>query len=79
MGRIRRLGRPERARVGYAVGVLLIAAGVFLLHGAGWALIVAGLGFALYAVVLYDVDEPEPAALESTLRPRRIQDWSDAS
>lgn len=54
----RRVTRSARARTGYFAGVLLVAAGLFLTFGSGWALIAAGVGLVVYVVLLYDVDEP---------------------
>lgn len=65
-----RLSRRGRAAGGYAVGTLLVAVGTYLLHGLGWALIVAGISLGVYALVIYDVDEPEQPVFESTLRRR---------
>lgn len=53
------LTRVVRARLGYFAGVLLIAAGVFLTFGLGWALVAAGVCTAAAFVLLYDVSEPE--------------------
>ena len=59
MGRVR-LTRESRARLAYAVGVLLIAVGLALVLSIGWGLIVAGVGAVAGSVLLYDVTEPEP-------------------
>lgn len=74
----RRLSRPARAAVGYAAGALLIAVGTYLLHGLGWALVVAGLTVGAYALLIYDVDAPEQPRRLSTLPPGPLKDWSDA-
>lgn len=58
--RRRRASRILRARLGYFVGVLLIAAGVGWALRPGWGLVGAGIGLVAYTVLLYDVDEPEP-------------------
>lgn len=57
--RRRRVTRAARARAGYFAGVLLIAVGIGLVLGLGWALVAAGVGLIAYMVLLYDVDEPE--------------------
>lgn len=54
----RRVTRAARARTGYFVGVLLIAAGMGLALEFGWGLVAAGIGLIAYAVLLYDVDDP---------------------
>jgi hypothetical protein len=56
-----RVSRVMRARVAYAVGVVLVAVGLFLAIGLGWALVVAGAGVVVAAVWLYDVAEPADA------------------
>lgn len=58
----RRVTRVARARAGYFAGLLLLAAGLFLTLGLGWALAAAGVGVIAYTVLLYDVDEPGPPA-----------------
>jgi glucose dehydrogenase len=64
------VSRVIRARVAYVVGVVLVAVGVFLALGLGWALVVAGLGVAVAAVWLYDVSEPVDAVIT-----RQEEDW----
>jgi hypothetical protein len=56
----RRISRTARARTGYFLGVLLVAAGVGLALCPGWGLVAAGAGLIAYMIVLYDVDEPQP-------------------
>jgi hypothetical protein len=56
----RRTSRAARARLGYFLGVLLVAAGLGLALGPGWGLVAAGIGLIAYMIVLYDVDEPQP-------------------
>lgn len=53
----RRVSRTGRARVGYFVGVLILAVGVGLARGVGWGVAVAGVGLIAWSVLLYDVDE----------------------
>lgn len=78
MGRIRRLKRSTRARIGFFTGAMVFSIGVWLVDGLGWALIVLGLSIGFAFAVLYDVDEPEVAVRESTLpRPRPIEEWSE--
>ena len=60
MGRVP-VSRVVRARVGYFAGVAMVAVGVFLAIGLGWALVVAGVGVVVAAVWLYDVAEPADA------------------
>lgn len=67
-----RLSRVTRARLGFFVGVLLVAAGLCLTIGVGWALVAAGLGTVAAFVWLYDVSEPEQALPESQL-PFRVR------
>jgi hypothetical protein len=67
-----RLSRVTRARMGFFVGVLLVAAGLVLTLGLGWALVAAGLGTVAAFVWLYDVSEPEKAVPESHL-PFRVR------
>lgn len=61
-----------RARLGYFLGVLLVAAGLYLAVGMGWALIVAGAATAAAFVWLYDVAEPPK---EAPMRHRVGGDW----
>lgn len=80
MGRLGRLrmSRRRRAAIGLTVGVLLIAFGVFLVFGVGWAAIALGVAVTAIFLAVYDVDEPEQAALESTLprlAPRSEDVW----
>lgn len=56
----RRITRAARARTGYFLGLLLLAAGIGLALGLGWGLVAAGAGLIAYVVLLYDVDEAEP-------------------
>jgi hypothetical protein len=55
-----RIPRSGRARIGYFLGVLLIAVGVGLALAPGWGLVAAGVGLVAYMVLLYDVDEAQP-------------------
>lgn len=57
MGRVR-VKRVIRARIGYFAGVLLVATGIYLAIGLGWALVALGIGTAAAFVWLYDVAEP---------------------
>lgn len=66
--RKRRISRVARARLGYFAGVLLIAVGLGLAIGLGWGLVAGGVGLVAAAVLLYDVDEPEPGELEGVRR-----------
>jgi len=59
----RRMPRADRARLGYLLGVLLIAAGLGWQIGYGWGAVAAGAGVVAYMVLLYDVDE-EPEVRE---------------
>lgn len=73
MGRVR-VSRVIRARLGYFAGVVMVAAGLYLALGVGWALVVAGAGVAAAFVWLYDVSEPtEP--LEPTDVRFREEPW----
>lgn len=56
-----RVSRVMRARIAYAVGVALVAVGVYLAVGLGWGLVAAGVGVLVAAVWLYDVAEPADA------------------
>lgn len=58
MGRVH-VSRVLRARAGFFLGLAILAVGVFLAIGLGWALVVAGAGTSSAFVWLYDVDEPE--------------------
>jgi hypothetical protein len=58
-----RLSRVARARLGYFLGLLLLAAGVGWAIEPGWGLAVAGAGAIAYVVLLYDVDD-EPVVRE---------------
>lgn len=53
-----RVKRVIRARIGYFTGILLVAVGIYLALGLGWALVALGLGTAAAFVWLYDVGEP---------------------
>lgn len=53
---MRRLSALSRARLGYALGCLLVAVGVAVNWGPGWGLIVAGVFVAASFLVLADVD-----------------------
>jgi hypothetical protein len=57
------VSRVLRARLGYFLGVAMIAAGVYLALGLGWALVVAGACVAAAFVWLYDVSEPADAVV----------------
>lgn len=50
------MSRVVRARLGYFAGLVMLAVGVFLALGLGWALVVAGAGVAAAFVWLYDTD-----------------------
>lgn len=63
MTRKPRPSRAARARTGYFLGVLLIAAGIGWALGWGWGLTAAGAGIVAYFVLLYDVD-PDPEAIQ---------------
>lgn len=59
------MSRVVRARVGYFAGLVMVAVGLFLALGLGWALMVAGAGVAAASVWLYDVSEPvDPAVTD---------------
>ena len=62
MGRVS-VSRVVRARVGYFAGLVMVAVGVLLALGLGWALVVAGLGVAGAFVWLYDVSDPVDATV----------------
>lgn len=66
----RPIPRTVRARTGYFVGVLLVAAGLGLALGLGWGLVAAGLGLVAYMVLLYDVDDPQPYDPDQEVRLR---------
>jgi hypothetical protein len=68
--RTRRLTRTARARAGYFLGVLLLAAGVGLAIAVGWGLVAAGAGLIAYFTLLYDVDEPGPYDPDAEVRLR---------
>jgi hypothetical protein len=51
------VSRPARARIGYFLGLLTLAAGIGLALGYGWGVAVAGAGLVAWSVLLYDVDE----------------------
>jgi hypothetical protein len=55
----RRMARVTRARSGFFLGLLILAAGMWLALNLGWALVAFGAGACLYWVLLYDVDEPD--------------------
>lgn len=58
------MSRVIRARIGYFLGILLIAGGVYFALGLGWALVAAGLGTSAAFVWLYDVSEaPDPTVM----------------
>jgi CBS-domain-containing membrane protein len=62
VGRVR-VSRVIRARIGYFLGILLVACGMYFALGLGWALVAAGLGTSAAFVWLYDVSEaPDPTA-----------------
>lgn len=65
-----RVPRTARARIGYFLGVLLIAAGIGWSLCPGWGLVAAGVGLVAYMVLLYDVDEPQPFDDELGVRHR---------
>lgn len=50
--------RPARARAGYLLGVLLVAAGLGWQIGWGWGVAVLGAGVVALFVWLYPVDDP---------------------
>lgn len=68
MGRLR-LSKVARARAGYFAGALIIGAGVWLIAGAGWALVALGVLVVAYFIVLYDLDEKEKRVRASLLPP----------
>lgn len=70
-----RVTRVIRARIGFFAGALLLAAGVFVMFGAGPALVVLGVATVVAFVWLYDVDEPERPVRESQVRRRVGDDW----
>lgn len=75
MGNVR-LNRVIRARLGYFLGALVIAAGVYFISGLGWSLVAFGVATMAAFVWLYDVDEPQVPVRESQIR-RRVggDDW----
>lgn len=58
-----RLSRITRARAGYFLGLLLLAAGIGWALAPGWGIATAGIGLIAWSVLLYDVDE-EPVERE---------------
>lgn len=52
------MSKVTRARLGLFAGLLMVAAGVFLVFGAGWALIVGGGALSALFLLIYDVDPP---------------------
>jgi hypothetical protein len=52
-----RVSRPARARIGYFLGLLLLAAGLGWFVHPGLGVAVAGVGLIAWSVLLYDVDE----------------------
>jgi hypothetical protein len=65
VGRVR-VSRVIRARLGYFLGVLLVAGGLYLALGLGWALVALGAGVTAAFVWLYDVSEPSEAVVNRT-------------
>lgn len=63
-----RLSRVMRARLGYFAGVVIVAVGVFLAAGLGWALVVAGLAVMAAFVWLYDVSDPDVVEVSDVQR-----------
>jgi uncharacterized membrane protein YczE len=53
----RRMSRAVRARIGYFLGLLLLAAGLGWFVHPGLGVAVAGVGLIAWSVLLYDVDE----------------------
>lgn len=49
--------KVTRARLGVFAGVVMVAVGVFLVLGIGWALIAGGIAVSAAFLLLYDVDE----------------------
>jgi hypothetical protein len=60
-----------KARLGYFAGVVVVAVGVFLALGLGWALMAAGAGVVAAFVWLYDVSEP----VDSTVIRQSEETW----
>jgi hypothetical protein len=58
------------SHLAYGLGVLLVAAGVDYQFGIGWALVITGVGLIGWALLLFEVDEPEQPELLSGLRQR---------
>lgn len=54
--------KVTRARLGFLAGVVMLAAGVFLVFDLGWALIVGGAAVSASFLLLYPVDEPPEEA-----------------
>lgn len=50
--------RPTRARTVVLAGLVAVAAGVYLLVGLPWALVVGGAAAVLFGLVVMDVDPP---------------------
>lgn len=65
------MSRVLRARLGFFAGLTILAAGLFLALGLGWALTVFGAATAAAFVWLYDVDEPEQVET-ADIRTRRV-------
>jgi hypothetical protein len=53
-----RIPRAVRARLGYLLGVLLVAAGLGWQIGWGWGAVALGAGLVALFVWLYPVDDP---------------------
>lgn len=53
---MRKMNKLIRARLGFGTGAALSSAGMLVLFGAGWALVVGGAAMAAGFLLLYDVD-----------------------
>jgi hypothetical protein len=64
------VSRPARARIGYFLGLLAVAAGLGWFVHPGLGVAVAGVGLIAWSVLLYDVDEPNPIDPDEEVRLR---------